>query len=422
VVVEEEPLSPLFGPRKPSTPATTSTLGRLEPPPPLVLPPPPAFDHLSAASPQAQPQQPLAQPQQPQQQRVSLAPMLMEDLTLTFTGSGSSGEVRVALEGHVQLGVIATAGATSTEAEALPPLEVDVVLSDRAGQVAASMPSPAAAALFVVKAEQEQPFAAIPETKDDTAAEASPPPSYRCRIPLDRFTSSSSSSAAPLALIRYDAKPSVRPVPVRIQQSLVRVEAGEPGVAHVVAQVNNDIIIKSETSATSRTDSPLLHCRWPSTPRSSCPSSPPPSPASSSSRASTSARYDPKIKATIDPCMPGLTPNKHQHKKTPTQELLSANPAGVSWAPPVLQWTLPEELKPGTTLVLKASLPFLTSTTTTTQSWPLRALFKAQSLKVGLTKCGVHLHPVVAAQGGGPYDVEVKPPTRRFRVTANFEP
>ncbi len=325
VAPSSPPLSPLFGARKPSTTATTSTLGRLDPPPPLVLlPPPPAFDRLGAAAKLTAPPspQPLA-PAPPLQQRVSLAPMLTEELTLTFRGSGSSGEVRVALRGHVQLGVVATGGATRTEAgaeaEALPPLEVDVALSDRAGQVAASAPSPAAAALFVKTEQPPAPSsaAAIPEAKDDDTTLAAmnndPSPassSYRCRIPRDRFASSSSSSSL-LDLLRYEAKPSVRPVPVRIQQSLVRVEAGkEPGVAHVVAQVSDTL--KTNAAVPSRTNGltpPSLPChaihrrpllagwlagwlagRWPSTPRSSCRSSPPPSPASSSSQAWRSAR------------------------------------------------------------------------------------------------------------------------------------
>jgi hypothetical protein len=246
---DEQPLSPLFGP---AISTSTLGLGRLEPPPPLVLPAPPAFDRAplpssSSAQPQAQPQ--LQQPQQPQQpqqsRRLTLATIVTEDLTLTFSGAGSGSEVRVSLEGHVQLGITATSASFSSTSHMTgegkdldPPLEVDVALSDRGGQIGLTTPHPSVA----VTDKPPLPTSSIPESTSTTAV-AEPPASsssfsssYRCRIPPSSSSSSFSlqQPQRPLTLLRYEAKPSVRPIPVRLQQSLVRVEEG---VAHVVAQV-----------------------------------------------------------------------------------------------------------------------------------------------------------------------------------------
>lgn len=57
-------------------------------------------------------------------------------------------------------------------------------------------------------------------------------------------------------------------------------------------------------------------------------------------------------------------------------------------------------------------------------SWPVRALFKAQS-RAGLTKVGVqyqHIQPQQLQQQPPAYDLDVQAPKRRFRVTARFEP
>lgn len=156
-----------------------------------------------------------------------------------------------------------------------------------------------------------------------------------------------------------------------------------------------------------------------------------------------------------------IQPSKFTHKLTTSpplsinhQELLSAScsspdaittaAAKASWAPPprsCLQWTIPEDVRPGTVLLFQAALPLLaptgdtTTTTASSSSWPVRATFVAQS-RAGLTKVGVAVQPLQQqqqqqphqgsqgsqCQGGQPYELEVAPLRRRFRVTAVFEP
>lgn len=234
------PLSPIFG-RKGGLQAAVYayTLRRLEPPPPLVLlAPPPAFDRVAAPS-EAPPPPPQHHPQ-----RLALTTLLTEDVSLTFCGT--NGDVRVSVEGHVQLG-ITTATAAGPAVDEEEPLELELAIADRGGQVAATQPNEAL--LLPNKADDEEkeanrlPFTnTIPETHNASSSTASC--SYRCRIPRDRF------NALALVLLRYGAKASVRPVPVRVQQSVVRVEAGEPSVAHVVVQVGCLFVVHSYSQIT----------------------------------------------------------------------------------------------------------------------------------------------------------------------------
>lgn len=219
--------------------ASTFTLGRLETPPPLVLlAPPPAFDGVPAQS-----EAPHQQQQHPQ--RLALTTLMTEDVSLAFCGT--NGDVRVSVHGHVQLGITTAAAIGGPAVDEEEPLELELAIADRCGQVAAMQPNEAV--LMPNKADEEEegtnrlPLTnAIPETHKASNSTASC--SFRCRIPCNRI------NASALVLLRYGAKASVRPVPVRVQQSVVRVEAGEPHVAHVVAQVGCSFVVRSYNQVT----------------------------------------------------------------------------------------------------------------------------------------------------------------------------
>ena len=267
------PLSPLFGRRvaissiSASGSPSPSRLGRpdnnmLLPPPPILPPPPPAaFDRVALSSSSGSPlpssparglQQAQPQPQPQQPQRLTLATVLTEDLSLTFLSAAAS-DIQVGLEGYLQLGLVththSGAAATAAMSTGGAPLEFEVALADKAEQVVATKPNPSLLSLVSSNNDKGDddldtlfpPF--IPESAAQQRQQPQPPTdggepcvssSYRCRIPADRVPQAGPTT--PLALLRFEAKPHVRPVPVRIQQSLLRVDAPS-GIAHVVAQL-----------------------------------------------------------------------------------------------------------------------------------------------------------------------------------------
>jgi len=299
---------------------------------------------------------------------------ILEDLNMNF----GERDISLSLTGTVQ--VTSYAGGPPASKQ---PLEIGVELIDAASQVGTTESNPV---LLRPSASPARPGAGpIPETSSPFASFSSPAPSpmdFVCSLPCttDTFT-----TAPPLNLLRYMTKPTVRPLPVRLQPSKITVEGD---VAHVVVVVTSNRNLYVPLSAMS---------------------------------------------VTVEVHVPGLELGAG---------VISAMPSmGVSWAPPLLQWVLPphEELPPGQSRTFRASLPilnapplscspfddiaFVSSPSSSSVYFPSGTVFRAQS-KAALTKCTVRLFNLEsgAADGTDAPSYEIQQATRkRYRITARAE-
>ncbi len=283
--------------------------------------------------------------------KVGLA--MTEDLSMTFTGKR---DLVVSVAGTLLLTSLSPAPPSARHAA------LGVHFLDPASQIADVEANLAA---LVVKAAPRGP---IPETASPSSSSSFAETDFVCALPLDKMA-----AGLPLSLLQYHAKPTVRPIPVRIQQSRATLEGQH---VHVSTQVTSNSLLKTGlfNIALSLELASLPGVEW-----GTC--------------------------------------------------IRNASPAeGVTWRAPVLEWTLPptEQLAPGKTLTFEATLPLPPNTVPQYQPggpWPssssfvahpLRTVFRARS-RAALTKTNVRLHVVGQGNEEAP-SCEVQQELRKYYV------